>query len=161
MYDSYELAKEQLMKTILILFLSLFLTTSFAKGKKQQLSAEVKSKIAYEMKEFQKGNQVKRKELLDKIYQIRLEALKHQHSKQLYTLEKVSHLLDKIEFGNKEDNREIRQQIKELRASLKKEQKEARQHVKMEIKKLRQAFKQEQQRRRKEFKAKMKSLRGK
>ena len=149
------------MKTILILFLSTFLTMTFAKGRGGKLDPAVKEQLAKEFKSFQQQSQQKRRELLDKIYQLRLAAVKGQHDDQMNQLHEVEALMDKLEFGKREENKKVRAQIKELRAKFKEELKAKHKSIRDKIKELRKEFRIEQKETRQQWKEKMKSLRTK
>lgn len=154
---SKALNKELKMKRItLLLLVALLSFGTYAEGSKaerRQMDPAKKAELTAKMKAFAKENQDSRKELIEKIYQIRLSNLKTTHDMQLSTLNKISDLADGIVIGEREKNKEIRQKIKQQREESKREIKAFRQESKQKVKAIREEFKQKQKARRSEMRS--------
>ncbi len=140
---------KKIITTLILVFFSLSIfAASEVRGERQKMDPAKKAEMQAKFKEFAKENQKNRKELVEKIYQIRLSSLKTAHDKQLSSMNEINDLMDGIVFGEREQNKQIREKVKAMREAHKKELKEFRKSTKEEIKALRKEFASKQKGRR-------------
>ncbi len=143
-------------KLWLLLFMATLSINLAAKGPQSKMSEDKREEIAAQMREFQQQAVEKRKNLLNEIYQLRLDHLKDQHQRELKLLDTIAEKQREFKPGDRSHNKQIRAEIKQLRQNFRKERKLRQQELREKIKKMRQDFQKEQKEARRGLRAKFK-----
>lgn len=144
------------------IILSIFLFASFQTMAQRNLTAEQQAAISKEMKEFHSQGMKTQRENANKIYDLKAQFLKESYEDQLKMFTEIESLSAGISPGKREENKAIREKMKELRKAFKESSKKKREAFRQEkIKPLKLQQKEDRKMRRRELKEKMKQFRKK
>lgn len=117
-----------------------------------------KTALAKQFKEFIGENQKLRAEHEKEVYELQKNFLDENYKQQVELLSKLSKLEEKLEFGEREKNKEIRKEIRTTMKAFREKMKERRQEFfKETLKKQKQEFKESMKKRHSALKGELKS----
>lgn len=146
--------------TILTAFLLITTSAYSEDGKRGKITDAQKSELMAKFKAFRSENKSLRDDFMEKNYKEKLEKIKNAYEEKKAFHKELDQYEEKIVFGKKKENKEIRQVMKEKRKEFREKMKEKRQEMKKEHKAKKEEFKNKMKERKKDFRASMKEARA-
>ncbi|MBT3584169.1 MAG: hypothetical protein HN509_04645 [Halobacteriovoraceae bacterium] len=147
------------MKNLKTILFALSLLPALASANLSKLPADIKEELQAEFRQFHMQGIQLRKDFNRQMNAKELALLKEKHQMRQNSFEKMIGVQERIVFGEKEKNRQLKAEMKQLKRQQKSDMKQRRKQARQEMKQLRQQFKAKMKERRQGFRRQMKEKR--